>query len=203
MAVQAKTLLDVATRVLLVDPAASLNDVAKAAGVSRTTLHSRFATRHALLVALAHEAMDLLERAFVDAGIDAASGDDVRDPLRRLVELTVPLGPRVEFLLRERSLDTEPEITARYALLDQPVVALLERARTSGQLRADVPTWWMAATLWGGVTTAWEAISDGRLAPRDAPDLVLATVLSGIGTRADSGAGSGSGAGAGPGGAAR
>lgn len=180
MAVQTRTLLDVATRVLVADPAASLGDVASAAGVSRTTLHSRFPTRHALLVALAEEALTLVEQALADSGIEAADCEDVRAALGRVVALTLPLGPRVEFLLRERSLDIEPELKARYAALDRPLIAFMNRASARGRLRADVPTWWMAASLWGAVTVAWEAIADGRLAPRDAPELVLTTVLSGV-----------------------
>ena len=180
-------MLEVATRVLLADPAASLQDVAVAAGVSRTTLHSRFPTRHALLVALANEAMDLVERAVEAAGIATADGDDARGPLGRLVELALPLGPRVLFLLRERSLDAEPELDARYEALDAPLVAFVERAARRGRLRSDLPAWWTAAALWGAVTTAWEAIADGRLAPRDAPALVLGTVLDGVGRQPGTG----------------
>jgi AcrR family transcriptional regulator len=178
MAVQNATLLEIATRVLLVDPAASLGDVARAAGVSRTTLHSRFPTRHALLVALAHEAMDLVEAAYAAARLD--DGDDPAPALRRLVERVVPLGPRVLYLLRERSLDAEKNLVARYERLDAPVMALIRRARSAGRLRDDQPAWWMAATLFGVVATAWDAIAEGRLAPRDAPDLVLGTVLHGF-----------------------
>jgi AcrR family transcriptional regulator len=87
MIVQTRTLLDVATRVLVADPAASLGDVAAAAGVSRTTLHSRFPTRHALLVALAEEALTLVEQALEDSGIEAADAEDVRVDLRRVEEL--------------------------------------------------------------------------------------------------------------------
>lgn len=177
MTVQLTALLEVATRVLLVDPAASLGDVARAAGVSRTTLYARFPTRQALLVALAHEAMDLVEEAYAAARLDDGPVEQV---LRRLVERTLPLGSRVEFLLRERSLDVEPELVARYERLDEPVIALMRRAQAAGQCRADLPPWWMAAAVIGAVSTAWEAIADGRLAARDAPGLVLDTVLSGF-----------------------
>lgn len=180
MTVRTRDLLDVATRVLVADPAASLGDVAAAAGVSRTTLHSRFPTRHALLVALADDALTLVEEALAESRIDTADGDDVRADLGRVVDLAVPLGPRVAFLLRERSLDIEPGLNARYAELDHPLIAFMDRARHRGRLRDDLPTWWMAASLWGAVMAAWEAIADGRLAPRDAAELVLTTVLSGV-----------------------
>lgn len=167
-----------ATRVLLAQPTASLADIAKAAGLSRTSLHTRFPTRQALLVALAHEAMDLVAKAYVEARLDAEN-EDVESVLRRLLELTVPLGPRLEFLLRERSLDADREIAARYDALDRPLIDMLRRAQAAGMLRADLAAWWLAAALTGTIYAAWEAVASGRLAPLDAPELVLTTVLHG------------------------
>jgi AcrR family transcriptional regulator len=182
MIVQHESLLEIATRVLLAEPTASLGDIAKAAGLSRTSLHARFPTRHSLLVALAHEAMDLVAKAYVEARLDT-EGEDVEPALRRLLTLAVPLGPRMEFLLRERSLDAESEIVARYEALDRPLIDLVSRGQRAGRLRADLPAWWVAAALLGTIYAAWEAVADGRLAPRDAPDLVLTTVLHGAGPR--------------------
>jgi hypothetical protein len=45
---------------------------------------------------------------------------------------------------------------------------------------SDVPAWWVASALLGTIYTAWEAVTDGRLAPRDAPALVLRTVVDGV-----------------------
>jgi AcrR family transcriptional regulator len=177
MTVHHDALLAGATEVLLHQPTASLAEVAAALGISRTTLYARFPTRQALLVALAQAAMDLVEKALVEARLDDA---DVPGSLRRAVDLLVPLGPRAEFLLRERSLDTEPELVARYAALDVPLAEFVSNAQAAGRLRRDLPTWWVVASLFGGVATAWEAIADGRLAPRDATGLVLGTLLDGV-----------------------
>ncbi|MGH3821924.1 MAG: TetR/AcrR family transcriptional regulator [Pseudonocardiaceae bacterium] len=178
MSVQTGAVLETATRVLLADPAASLADVARAAGISRTSLYTLYPTRAALLVALAHEAMDLVDQAYAQAELDA--GEPVAVVLRRLVELVMPFGPRMEFLLRERSLDIEPDVVARYQALDQPLIDLIMRAQVSGALNPALPAWWVAAALWGTVYSAWEAVADGRLARRDAPELVLTTVLHGL-----------------------
>ncbi len=177
MAVQFDEVLATATRVLVASPSASLADVAAAAGVSRTTLHLRYPTRQGLLVALAHEAMDLVEQAYLEARL---SEDQVGVALGRLVELLVPLGPRTEFLLRERSLDADEGVADRYLELDLPLAALVERGRASAELRHDLPTWWLVASLFAAVYAAWESIADGRLAPRDAPALVLTSVLDGM-----------------------
>lgn len=178
MVVQNVTLLDVAARTLLANPVASLNDVAVAAGISRTTLHSRFPTREALLVAMAHEAMDMVEVVYAASGLDGGESIDV--VFGRLVDGLMPMGARIELLLRERSLDTDKAITNRYHDLDRPLIGFVARAQSLGELANDVPAWWVASALLGTVYTAWEAVADGRLAPRDAPGLVLRTVVDGL-----------------------
>lgn len=178
MIVQQATLLEVATRTLLAHPSASLSEIAEAAGISRTTLHARFPTREALLAAMAHDAMDVIETVYAGSGLD--SDAPVESVLGQVVHGILPLGPRVEFLLRERSLDTQTSVTERYDRLDTPLIDYLEGAQSRGELVRDVPAWWIAWALLGTVHTAWEAVADGRLAVRDAPRLILATLLNGI-----------------------
>lgn len=181
MIVQNLTLLDVATRTLLANPAASLNEVAVAAGISRTTLHSRYPTREALLVAMAHDAMDMVEAVYDASGLDGGESVDV--VVGRVVDGLMPLGARIELLLRERSLDSDSAITDRYHGLDRPLIDFVAGAQSRGELVNDVPAWWVASAVLGTVYTAWEAVADGRLAPRDAPGLVLRTVLDGVRNR--------------------
>lgn len=180
MIVRPPDLLAVATKVLISSPAASLGDVAAAAGISRTTLHSRFPTRQALLVALAMEAMGLIETAYEDATLDEGP---VEDAIRRAVERMIPLGPRVEFLLRERSLDAETEVVRRHDELDRPLLELVRRGQQDRTLRGDLPDWWIVSSLASMVFGAWDAIADGRLAPRDAPGVVCGTILGGLAPR--------------------
>ncbi len=169
-------LLETATRVLLTDPSASLGDVAKAAGIGRTTLHKRYPTRQDLVVALAESALDVVDEAV--AGIDLTR--PTHDVLDRLVTTLVPLGPRLEFLLRFPGLEQDPRIAARLERLDQPFLAVVQAGQDTGRLRADLPAWWVLASLYAGVYSAWESIAAGRLAPLDAPKLVLTTVLKGV-----------------------
>ena len=180
----APSLLEIATEVFVADPTAALGDVARAAGIGRTTLHKLYPTRHALLVALARDALDVLERTYADAGLDAP-GTDVRATLQRLLTAVIPLGPRMEFLLRERSLDVEQDLAARVEALDDAVRALVRRAQRAGVLVADLPDEWVVASINAQVYAAWELIAEGRLAPVAAPDLVLRTLMRGIETSGD------------------
>ena len=166
-------LLQTATSVLLKDPTASLGDVARAAGVGRTTLHKRFPTRTDLVRAVASDALDLIDS--VACQVDFGSDDALEDLVTRLVTL----GPRVEFLLRFPGLDRDEELAARIREMDRPVLDLITRLQGT-KLRRDLPAWWILTTLYAGLFNAWEAISDGRLAPLDAPGFVLTTVFEGV-----------------------
>jgi hypothetical protein len=91
----------------------------------------------------------------------------------------VPLGPRMEFLMRFPGLERDVELHARIVVLDQPVLDLITRLQGT-RLRRDLPAWWILHTLYAGLFNAWEAIVAGRLAPLDAPRFVLTTVFEGV-----------------------
>jgi AcrR family transcriptional regulator len=173
------TLLETATHVLVANPAASLGDVARAAGISRTTLHKIYPTRPALLRALASDALQLLTRVYSEAGLDVA-GADAPAALARLATELIPLGPRLMYLYREHSLDSEPELLAKVNALDEPVRRLERRARADGTFRTDLPDGWVSAAFEALVYAAWEHIAAGLLAPLAAPEFVMSTLLNGV-----------------------
>lgn len=171
------TLLDVAAEVLVSNPAASLASVASAAGIGRTTLHKHYATRQELLVAVAHRALDRSIEAARRA-VESAAGDSV---MRELVDALVPVGAQLAFLFREPSLDDEPAIHKRFDELDKPIESAIREAQRAGVLRADRPEWWFVSSLYALVYVAWEGIKVGRLAPLDATELVVGTLVDGLG----------------------
>jgi hypothetical protein len=112
--------------------------------------------------------------------------------LRRLVDLMIPLGPSLMFLLRAPELDGDDELSARIDELDRPVRDAVRRAQSHAQTQTQtqtqtrtpldpaIPDWWATEMLFAGVYIAWEQIRAGRLAPRDAGELVYRTWLFGI-----------------------
>lgn len=77
-----RTILEAAERVLATNPAASMEQIAEAAGVARTTIHRRFTTRQALMDAMADTAVAQL-RAVIDEG-----RPETAPPLVALHEIT-------------------------------------------------------------------------------------------------------------------
>lgn len=61
--------------------------------------------------------------------------------------------------------------------------AVLTRAQQLGVLAAGTPDWWLLNTFYSLVYVAAESVRFGDLAPRDAPDLVLATLTQGLGVK--------------------
>jgi AcrR family transcriptional regulator len=171
------SLLDVAVEVLVADPSASLAEVAHAAGIGRTTLHKHYATRDELLHAVGHRALDLWEQ--VIAAADDAPADD--GGLRALAAAMVPIGPHLAFLWRNPIFDHAEDIKQRLRSVDPQTLAVLKRAQARGVLRADVADFWLLQTFYSLVYVAAESVYSGHLAPRDAPDLVVATFVRGLG----------------------
>jgi AcrR family transcriptional regulator len=171
-----RPLLDVVAEVLLADPSASLTDVAAAAGIGRTTLHKHYATRADLVSAVGHRAIDLWEEA-VD-GVEQTGGG-----LRDLTDALIPIGSQLTFLWRSPELDHVSDINERWAAVERRGLAVLEKGRSSGGVRDDVPDWWLLQTFYSLVYVAAESIRSGRLAPRDATDMVLSTLLNGVSKR--------------------
>jgi AcrR family transcriptional regulator len=169
-----RPLLDVVAEVLVADPAASLAEVAAAAGIGRTTLHKHYATRDDLVTAVAHRAIDLWEQA-VDRVAD--------DGLRQLTDALLPIGPQLAFLWRSPALDHAEDIIDRWNKAELCGLAVLQRAKAEGTIGASVPDWWMLQSYYSLIYVAAESVRGGRLAPRDATDLVLSTLLNGIGAR--------------------
>ena len=171
------SLLDVAAEVLVADPAASLAEVAAAAGIGRTTLHKHYATRDDLLCAVGHRAIDLWERAVsVVTGTDAPDGG-----LRAITAAMIPIGPQLAFLWRTPAFDHVTELDERWKAAEACVLGVLKRAQDRGVVSGSVPDWWLLQTFYSVIYVAAESVSSGKLAPLDAPDLVLSTFLHGIG----------------------
>jgi AcrR family transcriptional regulator len=168
--------LDAAVTFLLSNPKASLAEIAAAAGVGRTTLFKRYATRDELEHAVALHALGRCVEAAASADALAPDGG-----LRSLVTALIPVGPQLNFIWRTPALETNAGFGQAYKTFEEKIQDVLTRAKQSGVLAASQPDWWLWQTLVALVYVAWECVEYGRLARLDAPERVLDTMLRGVG----------------------
>lgn len=155
-------------------PDASMADVAEAAGVGRVTLYAHFASREALLEAAVGRAL-----AQAMAALDEAAIDDGPPPeaLVRMIRLGWPAFGQVWSL--HSALGTRaPEWVGEHGggFLAR-VAHLVDRGRTDGSFRTDLPSEWLVAAFHGIVQAAGQEVAEGRLDPAIATDVLEATLL--------------------------
>jgi AcrR family transcriptional regulator len=168
----------VAAEVLVADPAASLAEVAEAAGIGRTTLHKHYATRDDLLRAVGHRAVDLWQQALAQV----ADGPD--GGLGALSTSMVVVGSQLGFLWRTPALHRDQALKQRSDAMQDATLTVLRRAQDRGVLDPGTPDWWLLDTFFSLIYVAAQSVADGELAPNDAPGLVTRTFLRGIGAPA-------------------
>lgn len=134
-----RAILEAAERTLLADPGATMEQIAAAAGVARTTVHRRFATREALIDAL----MRWATARFAEAVDNAAAGS--APPLVVLHRVTADV-LRVKigwgYAMMRAAASADPDIARVHADVVDQCDRLFHRAKDSGLLREDVDVDW-------------------------------------------------------------
>ncbi|WP_300529852.1 TetR/AcrR family transcriptional regulator [Maricaulis sp.] len=156
--------------VLAADPAASLNDIARKAGVGRATLHRHFSGRDDLVRCLALAALHEMDAA-VEAALENAQSHT--DALKLTLQTLVPLGTQYGFLLSETA--TGKEIEAEYQRQAEALSDMLKAAVSEGGLSAAIPVSWYARSFDALLIAAWEAVQEQELTPDQASALAWKT----------------------------
>lgn len=155
---------------------ATMDEVARAAGIGRATLHRHFAGRDALVRAL--EAMGIEE---FEAALDAAELDEgpADEAMRRLVAKIEPNAQLMAFLVTENQLFEGDHVNAGWARLDARVSDLFRRGQEEGTFRIDLSPAWLTEALYGLASSCAWAVMDGRVAAKDFPYMITELMLGG------------------------
>ncbi|WP_327252709.1 TetR/AcrR family transcriptional regulator [Streptomyces sp. NBC_01244] len=181
----AAAIVDAGLDCFLADPQASMAAVARAAGVSRVTLYSHFATREALLDAALDRAVD--EAAATLEALDGEGGAaemGAEEALGFLVRSSWRILDRHSAVFAAVSAALPPErLRERHDRILAPVRRLIGRGRESGELRADLSADWLVTVVYSLVHAAAAEVQAGRMAPAEAPEILTATVLAAVTAR--------------------
>ena len=170
-------IIDAAFAVLSKNPSAALADIAARAGVGRATLHRHFASRDALVRALAKIANKEMNEAVETACADAQSHSEVA---RLALQALIPLGDRYGFLALE-PLDDDPELRAEYEQEQRETAEMIEGAKSEGLLDPALPTAWIVQAYDHLIYAGWESVKAGETTPDQAADLAWRTLTLGLG----------------------
>lgn len=183
MAVDREQVLRSAAALLTRKSTATMDEVARAAGISRATLHRHFAGRDALVRAL--EALGLAE---CEAAVEAARLDDgpAAGAVRRLVREIEPAAGLLAFLYTENQLFEGEEQNEGWARLDARLTALFRRGQESGEFRIDLTPVWLTEALYGLLASGAWAVTEGRVARNDFTHLIVELLLGGALRREES-----------------
>ena len=167
------SILTCAAEVLSAAPAASMDDIAAAAGISRATLFRRYPNRQALVSAVARAAAEAYAARLEEGPPDVA--------LRRLIGALAPLGARFG-LLTSQPLDelVEQELLALVHDSDEQMRALVRRGQEDGVFRVDFDAEWVVIAVTWLLVGGADGVRLGRLATREVERLVAETVLSAL-----------------------
>ena len=150
-----------------------MDDVAEEAGVARATVYRYFPNRQHLLAELSRFAAEDAHSRLVAARIDEVP---IEEGVSRAVRAFVDVGDSFPVLLAERSQFGDFD-----RLVALPLRQLLERGRSSGSIRDDIPAAWLAESLLG---TIMNVMRYGRLGRDDTVAAVTSVFLEGARLRA-------------------
>ncbi|MEU3828149.1 TetR/AcrR family transcriptional regulator [Streptomyces sp. SID161] len=177
-----RRILDVALAELLRDPDASMDQIARAAGVVRRTVYGHFPSREALISTLVDGAVE----ALADADSRARAG--VSDPAQAVARSVLALWPvadryRLLIALAQRTV-TVQGIRERLAPLRENKVSLLQRGLDEGAFSSPLPAPALAYVHEQMLFAVMEAVNDGLVPAEEAGRSATVAVLTAAGVPA-------------------
>jgi AcrR family transcriptional regulator len=168
-----RAILEAAERVLAEDAGASMEQIAEAAGLTRITVHRRFANRQALLEALSVSAMQQLLDAIEEARPNSAPA---LVAMYRVTANVLRVKSAWRFTLTHNSSLSEAA-AALWADIDADTVELLARAQREGLLAPATDLDWMRQVYYALLSEALNRPGTEQDSAAQDPDALAALVI--------------------------
>jgi len=177
-----RRILEVALAELLRDPDASMDQIARAAGVVRRTVYGHFPSREALIGTLVDGAVEAVVAAHT------AGREGVADPAEAVARSTLMVWEvadryRILVALAQRSV-TVQGIRDRLAPVREACAGVLARGLEQGVFTSPLPPQALATVHEQMLFALMEAVNDGLLAASEAGRSAAVTLLAAAGVPA-------------------
>ncbi|MFJ9926373.1 MULTISPECIES: TetR/AcrR family transcriptional regulator [Streptomyces] len=178
-----RRILDVALAELLRDPDASMDQIARAAGVVRRTVYGHFPSREALISTLTDEAVRALGEA--DAAVRTGADDPARALARSVLAVWATADRyRLLIALAQRTV-TVQGIRERLAPVRAAKIRVLQQGLDEGVFTSPLPAPALAYVHEQTLFAVMEAVNDGLLPAQEAGRSATVTVLTAAGVPAE------------------
>jgi len=171
--------LDAAIQVLAGRPGASVDEIARAAGVSRQTVYAHFPSRDALIDAV-------IERASAEftALLDGLDLDQAppAQALTRLLDAGWQVADRYPFLWLQPAVDPGKDAERHVPVLNRMLDIIL-RGQASGDFDASLPAHWLLSAALALGRAAEDEVKAGRMTIEQATHAMHQGLLRLLGTR--------------------
>jgi len=173
-----RLVLEIATELLSRDPQASLQEIADACGIGRTTIYRHFPNRENLLEAVTAA---IIDTARVET-MAAVADPDPEIAIRGLGAASIDLALRYGRLFADR--DGQSATYEAFKVDDtSPARRFLTTARERGAIRADMPVEWLRSVIQAVTFTAINEVDAGTSSIEEAVqldgDTLVAVLLTG------------------------
>jgi AcrR family transcriptional regulator len=165
--------MDAAIRTLGERPEASMDDIARAAGVSRQTVYAHFPSRDELIDAVIQQASAEFTALF--GGLDLDREPPAR-ALTRLLEAGWQTAARYPFLWLQPAVDPRTDAERHAPVLDR-MLDIVRRGQASGDFDASVPAHWLLSASLALGRAAEDEVKAGRMTIEQATRAVHQAVL--------------------------
>ncbi len=164
--------LETAVEILTEDPEASIQEIADASGIGRTTIYRHFSDREELVEAALALVIEWSQQAAGRIELDPENPAEAIAALSRLhLELAFRYGPLI------RSQDgASPTVQEAKDTDDSPTKRFLEEARRLGSIRTDQPREWQQTVMRTVPLTAIGEVEAGFISEEDAYRIAAGTV---------------------------
>lgn len=166
-------ILDAAARVLAEQPEASVEDIARAAGVSRQTVYAHYPSRQALLDAAFERARAEVTTAFESAGLDQMPPAAA---LIRLLDVGWKVSERYPFIWNLPPVSLDDDL-ARHGPVMEFIEAIIRRGQASGDFDPQPSPQWLIVALVALGRAAEEQVKAGLMTTEEATRDVQHSVL--------------------------